>query len=125
MYYTPDNWLLEGGPLNKNYELSQKDIEWLQKKYPKNGIRPQLTVKFIESGPLWDNSSSWKKYWVKKVVQEKLMPYIGVNYIFVNEDGSLLNPITDENLLNFLLQDAAFYFLFKDFIVQSLFNLHH
>jgi hypothetical protein len=80
-YYLPDEWIKKGytNPTKPNYVLSEKDIKWLEKIYPKNVILPKLYIKFID-GP------EWKKAWTTKIVLESIAPIVGIKFIFETEE---------------------------------------
>jgi hypothetical protein len=70
-------------PTYKNYTYSEKDLQWLGAFYPVDSItKPNIHIKF-------NDGETWKKYWVKKVITEKLQPCVGINFIF---DLPVLEP---------------------------------
>ena len=63
-------------PTKNNYQYSETDHEWLSKFYPVDSDdKPTINVVF-------NDGEDWKKYWVKKVVKEKLAPCVGINFVF-------------------------------------------
>lgn len=96
LYYLPDDWI-EGGkannPTKPNFIMSQDDISWLKKIYPKDisvSSYPKVQVQFIDK-----NAPEWKKAWVKKVVTDTFPGMLGVTFDFLEDDVSGSTGSTD------------------------------
>ena len=58
------------------YEFSEKDKEWLGNVYPLTASsKPRINVGFVDG-------RDWEKYWVKKVVKNRIEPYVGIEFVF-------------------------------------------
>jgi hypothetical protein len=90
LYYFDDDWIIGPNPTKPNYSLSQNDINWLSKMYPRTRditLWPEINVCFID--PIESDQSiktesepEWKRAWVMKVVTENLFPHIGIKANF-------------------------------------------
>lgn len=81
------------------YEFSETDKEWLGNVYPLDAVsKPKVYVDFLDGG-------DWEKYWVKKVVKNKIEPYVGIEFVFdlpingesVEEEDDIFEPVLEEN----------------------------
>lgn len=63
-----------------SYSLSNIDINWLSKNYPKYSnyeLWPTLQILFVDN-----DAPDWKKYWVKYVIINELSKFVGVKFTF-------------------------------------------
>lgn len=79
MIYSISDYMLtedSPNPTKTNYKLSSTDIAWLSRMYPINNTNPpQIKIQF-------DGGQDWQRYWVKKVVTEKISPHVGIMFTF-------------------------------------------
>lgn len=83
MLYQVDDYMIKPNadgerinPTDSNFSYSNTDKEWLSLTYPKDVVNPpKLKIEFLDG-------MDWQKYWVKKVVMEKLSPCVGIDFEF-------------------------------------------
>ena len=96
LYWVPDDWVVGQNPITKaNFVLSKKDKEWLSGYYPvkeSSENYPNIRVEFVDN-----DAPEWKMAWVKKMVMEEISPIVGINFSFVEPDGT---TVTSSPVLN-------------------------
>jgi hypothetical protein len=83
LYYMDNSWIAPGysNPTKFNYRLSATDKAWLKDMYPMNGTKPTIHVTFM-------NGEDWQKALVQMIIEQNMVPYVGVNFIFDNPVGT-------------------------------------
>lgn len=86
LYSLPDEWVIGKNPTRPNFVYAKVDKEWLGKMYPPTESNPpRIRIQFLDG-------EDWEKYWTKKMVQEELAPYVGIQWIWDLPNQSITHP---------------------------------